>query len=178
MASIYRNSLNEIILENSISKQWDIAVSEWDIFEVSEDVDNKSSCICGKENIKYLFSIRNRINGNILFPIGSSCIKKFGRSDLQVLTNIYEKLFKLKHKLESNEFIEFSSEFFSRRLLEFMYDNGAFTDNKYNNFNGKRDYFFLTDMFNMRSSKSGRQDAKIKAILINSIFPFLKQFLE
>jgi len=30
----------------------------------------QSSCICGKENIKYLFTIKNNINGNSVYPIG------------------------------------------------------------------------------------------------------------
>lgn len=178
MISVYRNSLIENILENSQSDQWEKAVLEWEIFDVSEDVESKSSCICGKENIKYLFSIRNVLNGNMLSPIGSSCIKKFGRSDLRKLTFLYEQLFKLKHKLERGEYIEFSSSLFSRRLLDFLYDNGAFVDNKYNNFNGRRDYYFLTNIFNMRTPMSTRQDAKVKAILMNSVFPFLKRFLD
>ena len=55
---------------------------EWDITDWDEDYYLETSCLCGKENLRYLFTITNRENGNRLEPIGSQCIKKFERKDL------------------------------------------------------------------------------------------------
>jgi len=38
--------------------------------------------VCGHQQLRYLFTIENGRNGNVLFPIGSVCIKQFGRQDL------------------------------------------------------------------------------------------------
>lgn len=173
MSSIYRRNLLETIIGKSSSKSWDNAVLEWDIDDVIEDEDNESSCICGKENIRYLFTIRNIHNQNILFPIGSSCIKKFNREDLDELTLVREKLFKLFHAIKTNQFIELNSDYFSRKLLEYIFDQGAFRPNQYNHFDGENDFNFMLKMFNKRSKPSPSQLRKITAIIMTSIKPYL-----
>ena len=75
--------LMETVVSKSYSKKWDEAVLEWEIINCEEDSSLSSYCICGKDSLYYLFTIRNARNGNILYPIGSSCIKKFGREDLK-----------------------------------------------------------------------------------------------
>ena len=117
MSSIYVKNLIKTVIEKSVNKSWNTAVLEWEIDDVIEDEDNESSCICGKENIRYLFTIKNINNQNTLFPIGSSCIKKFDREDLNELTSVNEKLFKLFHAVKANEFITLNSEYFSRKIL-------------------------------------------------------------
>ena len=79
-------------------------------------------CICGKENIKYLYTIKNIYNANILFPIGSSCIKKFDRKDLREKTTLMEAQFKLLHAVEKNQFLMLSTDLFTRRLLLWLYE--------------------------------------------------------
>lgn len=177
MSSIYRRNLINTVIENSSSKSWDNAVLEWDIIDVIEDENDESSCICGKENIRYLFTIKNINNQHTLFPIGSSCIKKFDREDLNELTLINEKLFKLFHAIKANEFITLNSEYFSRKLLEYIFDQGAFIPNQYNNFNGENDFNFMLKMFNMRSKPSASQSRKITAIIMTSIKPYLMKIL-
>ncbi len=127
--SVYRENLIQTVLDNSNSYFWDSAVTEWEIDDCVEDDHNESSCICGKENIRYLFTIRNVVNGNVLHPIDSSCIKKFGRSDLNEQATVSEKLFQLMHCLEEGRFITLNSTFFSRKLLKYLYEDGAFIDN-------------------------------------------------
>ena len=39
-------------------------------------------CVCIKEHIRYLYTIRNELTGRTIYPIGSSCIKKFHRNDM------------------------------------------------------------------------------------------------
>ena len=72
-----RPLLKSALLDKSVSKDIDEAVNEWE--EVSEyHEDWSDTCICGKENIKYCFEIRNVKNNERLYPIGSQCIKHFG----------------------------------------------------------------------------------------------------
>ncbi|MDE0581457.1 hypothetical protein ON064_00135 [Planococcus sp. A6] len=177
MSSIYGRNLLETVIEKSSKKSWDSAVLEWEIDDVIEDKDNKSTCICGKENIRYLFTIRNSYNQNTLFPIGSSCIKKFNREDLNEITLINEKLFKLFHAIKTNKYIQLSSDYFSRKLLEYFFNQGVFKPSQYNNFNGEKDYNFMLKMFNMRSQPTASQSKKINAIIMTSIKPYLVHML-
>ena len=82
MARIYMERLIKTVIELSHGNDWDTAVVEWEIIDCEEDSTLSESCICGKEHLFYLFTIKNIITGSTLFPIGSSCIKKFGRDDL------------------------------------------------------------------------------------------------
>lgn len=175
MSSAYVENLIKSVIDNSQSNTWDLSVLEWEIEDCEEDEYLESSCICGKENLRYLYTIKNKYNNNILFPIGSSCIKKFGREDLSALTSLQEDMFNLLHAIKDRQFISLTSDFFSRKLLKALYDEGAF-DSDYNNFDGERDYDFMLKMFNKRNkhSISVDQNKKIKAIIVNSIRPFLE----
>lgn len=179
MASTYVERLIKRVIELSQSDNWDIAVKEWSIADCEEDDTLSNSCVCGKDHLYYLFTIENELNGNTLYPIGSSCIKKIGRADLYDEAAIREKLFKLYHAVEDGQFISLSPDFFSRKLLEKLYEDGAF-DCAYNNFNGYEDYEFLLSMFNKRdkSAITFKQQKKIRAIIVSSIRPYLRQQLE
>lgn len=125
-----------------------------------------------------MFTIINTVNGNELFPIGSSCIKKFGRDDLDNEASVREKMFKLYHAVENNQFISLSPEFFSRKLLRKLLDEGAF-DCEYNDYDGFDDYEFILKMFNKqdKSSITIGQEKKIRAIIVASIRPYLQSQL-
>lgn len=179
MSNTYRNNLIQKILEKSEADVWNEAVQEWAIDDCEEDTSLQSACICGKEDLRYLFTIRNIINENILFPIGSSCIKKFDRDDLNEKANIQEKLFKLLHAIENGNFITLSPEYFSRKLLRYLYDKDVFQANKYNNYDSKVDYEFMLKMFNKKDKDSItlNQQRKINAIIMASIRPYLVELL-
>lgn len=164
--------LFKVIIANSESKDWKNAVKEWSLIDTEEDEFAESECICGKENIRYLHKIKNNINGNIVFPVGSSCIKKFDRSDLNELISVKEKLFRLYHAVENREFLELSPDLFSRKLIKYLYDEGAFVSNN-ENYTAESNYDFFLKMFNKRSSLTIKEDKKVKAILLNSIKPFI-----
>lgn len=166
------------VIHCSESDNWQEAVVEWDIDDCEEDPSCSSECVCGKENIKYLYTIRNRYTGKILYPIGSSCINKFDRGDLREVTSLIESQFKLLHAVEEGRYLSLSAELFSRKLLRWLYDEGAF-NTAYNGYDGEEDYEFMLKMFNKRdkASISINQDKKIKAILLNSIKPFLQERL-
>lgn len=126
MDNAYVSNLIVTVIEHSDGEYWEDAVTEWEIDDCEEDVSCSSECVCGKENIKYLYTIRNVLNGNLLFPIGSSCIKKFNRTDMSEETILRESTFKLLHAVEDNRYLSLSTELFSRRLLRWLYDKGAF----------------------------------------------------
>lgn len=89
MASVYWERLIRRVLELSTANDWDTAVTEWEIADCEEDDTLSESCVCGKEHLYYLFTIENVVNGNTLFPIGSSCIK-----------NLVEKIWMTKWQFE------------------------------------------------------------------------------
>ena len=175
--SNYSKTLIKDVMDNSESGCWDDAVKEWEIVDVEEDECLEESCICGKEHLRYLFTIENQRNGNKLYPIGSCCIKKFGRNDLKLEVDCKEQLFKLLHAVEDNQYLKLSSEFFSRKLLRYLLDVGAFKPNQYNNYNPKNDYIFMLEMFNKRT-RTDKQNNKATAIILGSIKPFLQTELE
>jgi hypothetical protein len=179
LKSVYYNNLIKRVLDCSKTKTWEQAVQEWDVVDCVEDKMLSSSCVCGKENLRYLFTIKNRLTGKTLFPIGSSCIEKFGRADLNETATIREKLFKLLHAIENGDFITLSREHFSRKLLSYLFDNGAFRATSHNRHNPRLDYQFLLDMFNKRDKDSITlsQNKKISAIILNSVKPFLSSML-
>lgn len=178
-ANEYGEFFNKVI-EKSESKIWDKAVLEWDVTDCIEDDGCEESCICGKENIKYLFTIENQINNETIFPIGSSCIKKFKRKELDEKTNININLFGLLHEIEESGYINLKGEkrLFSRKLIDYLYNDGAFEANEYNNNDPRNDRDFLLRMFNKKSAIESKCQGKINAIMVNSIKPYLEKKLE
>ena len=179
MSSLYYNNLLKRVIDASESDVWELAVEEWVIFDCEEDETCSSYCLCGKENLRYLFTIKNIKNGNILYPIGSSCIQKFGRVDLKTETKVYEDMFRLLHAVENDEYITLDSGYFTRKLIVALYEEGAFPDNCYNDFDGRNDCEFMLDMFNKRDKTTitRSQQSKIRAIIGYEIKPFLQRKL-
>lgn len=174
-SSYFRNLINTV-LRYSDATEWKAAVLEWCIEDVEEDETLSESCICGKERLRYLFTIKNVVNGRKLYPIGSSCIKKFERTDLNEEVAVKEQLFKLLHAIEDNRYLTLSSEYFSRKLLRYLYELGAFKPSSYNGYNSYNDYQFMLDMFNKRN-RTEKQDKRTSAIILSSIKPFLQEML-
>lgn len=166
-------ALKTVVIANSIANNWDDAVQEWDMIGVSEDETMRSSCHCGKFGIRYLYEIYNRLNGNTLKPIGSECIKRFGRKDLRDKVSITGQYFNLRKAIYNNEFVQLSSKYFSRKLLRFLFEQGAFPSSKYNKGNPENDYNFMLAMFN-KKKRSEAQERKVRALLNTSIIPFVK----
>ena len=103
MASYYYQNLIKSVLEASTTDKWEIAVREWDIVDCQEDEKHLSECVCGKENLRYLFTIRNRKTGISLYPIGSTCIEKFGRDDLDSEVNVQLDMYNKRNKSNITE---------------------------------------------------------------------------
>ena len=176
--SVNYENLIKAVLSKSKSKEWRSAVMEWSVFDCEEDPTQAKKCICGKEGLYYLFTIKNDINGNTLFPIGSTCIKKFDRDDLYTEASLWEQEFKLYHAIEDGKFITLKNGFFTRKLLKKLYDDGAFKATEFNGFDPHSDYEFLLEMFNKRKEITDRQNRKCIAIILGSIKPFIKSRLK
>jgi len=166
-------TLKKVVIDASESDFWEEAVDEWEILECDIDDDMESMCICGKEGLKYCFTIKNQFNGKILYPIGSSCINQFGRNDLRQIVSVYEQLFNIRTKYNNRKKIELQD--LSRKLLYFLYEENVFKPTSYNHFRPKEDYDFLLTMFNQRRDPTEKQQAKINAIIINSIIPYIQR---
>lgn len=164
--SPYIENLIKPILEASLSTDWEAAVYEWDIIDCEEDEYAETQCLCGHEGIRYCFRIKNRHTGNIIFPIGSECIKKFKNKNLSAEISVYEKLFKLHDAIRNKEFIEINANYFSRKLLLYFVEKKAIDEYEYK---------FLVDMFNKRDKDnlSDRQIKKINGLLGYKIKPYL-----
>ena len=176
--SIYRENLINAVIDNSNANNWDDAVLEWDIVDCIEDETCSESCVCGKYGLRYLYTIVNDRNGNALHPIGSCCILKFNRIDLNEEISVREGMFRLLHAVEDNQFIELSPKFFTRKLITELYDCGAF-DTEYNDFDGEEDYNFFLKMFSKRKKEdiTYKMHKKIRAISYSSMRPYLMSVL-
>ncbi len=176
----YYENLIKVVIEASVADTWESAVLEWEIIDCTEDESAESQCVCKHEGLRYLYKIRNVKNGKKLFPIGSTCIKKFEREDLNEEISIMEQMFVLLHAVEKRELIELSSKYFSRKLLEYLYEKDVFVANEYNGFDGYNDYQFLLKMFNKvnKADITDAQHRKTSAIIMNSILPYLRKRLQ
>lgn len=179
-ANSYYEKLLKVVIDNSEGFSWEESVREWEIHDWEEDEDCLSECICGKKGIRYLYTIHNIKNNNFLVPIGSCCIKKFGRSDLNEEISTLEQMYKLLHAVDNRERIELTPEYFSKKLLYTLYEKNIFEPTQYNNYDGYNDYLFLLEMFKKRNKSeiTERQKRKITAIIMNSVLPYLRNTLK
>lgn len=124
-------------------------------------------CVCGQTGLADLYTIVNEHNGAHLFPIGSICVKQFGRSDLNQQVKVLKRLLHLREAIAAGTWIELTSEYFSRAILKDLYEQGAFPPNEWNRGDGRKDYVFLLNMFNQhdRDTLTDGQKKKIQVLL-------------
>lgn len=77
-----------------------IAFQEWEVTDCRTDVSN---CVCGHVGIKTLYTIKNTLNGSVIDPIGSSCIKKFGKKSMWESVKMFALANKKYRKKGKNE---------------------------------------------------------------------------
>lgn len=170
---------NEVI-SRSESDAWEEAVLEWDIVSEREDEDCAESCVCGHEHLRRLFTIRNRLNGNEIYPIGSTCIRKFERDDLNEDLECRRQALKLMHEAErlakeqgKGKCVEIDSGFFSRRLIYYLFEQGAFRRGGRSYGDADRDYGFMYDMFNKRKLDEGQRE-RTRELIRDYVYPWLR----
>lgn len=163
--------LQNTVIDYSSCKQWEYAIDEWEIVDFAEDTDMQASCVCGKERIKYLYTIENRKTGTVLEPIGSKCITKFGREDMKDQVNIYERLFKLVNARRDGKFIDLKGKekYFSNKLLDYLLDQEAINIGRHHT---------LKQLFNKRNELTYKQAKFATWIILNEIFPYLDREIE
>ena len=101
MITATRQLVDEI-LKKSNANTFEKAIEEWYVSGVSIDEARESSCVCGQDKLCYLYEITNRINGENLFPIGSSCITKFGNSRLNEEIDFYNCIVRINNAINNN----------------------------------------------------------------------------
>lgn len=159
--------LRNAVIGASRHQSWSDAVDEWEVVGLEEDPNGSGICICGQLGLVKLFTIRNNESRIELYPIGSSCISHFDRSDLNQDVATLTALAKLRSSVQRHEEITLTGDYFSRTLLEYFYDQGVFPDNHWNNNDGWNDYEFLLSMFNKhhRDEITKKQQRKIYVLL-------------
>ena len=166
---------NEVI-SKSESDVWEKAVQEWEIVSEREDEDRSESCVCGHERLRHLFAIRNFHNGNVIYPIGSTCIKKFERDDLNEDLQCRHQAIRLMHEAErlgKGNYVEIDSGFFSRKLIYYLFKNGAFQRGGRPIGYADADYGFLYDMFNKRTLDEEQRN-KSRELIRDYVYPWLR----
>ncbi len=176
----YEENFIEEIVFNSISDNWEEASKEWKIINCLEDYSGSEQCVCGRNEIKYSYTIKNKYNGNIIYPIGGACIRKFKTKEIEEEIVFSESLFKLLHAVEDGENILLTSKYFSEELLHILYIKGAFPANVHNDFSPYKDFGFMIRMFRVKDKKviTHSQQDKINYIIDEFIVPFLETELE
>lgn len=168
-------SLVRAVVASSRSNVWAVAVDEWQIVDLQEDSSGTGVCVCGQQNLVKLFTIRNELNGSDLFPIGSVCVNKFGRADLDRNVDLLTGLHTLRKAIVERRDTPLTSEYFSRAMLEDFFFRDVFTPDQWNHDDGENDYNFLVKMFNKRDKDSitTGQHNKIYMLLQHKVFPFV-----
>ena len=170
------DALERAVISNSQSRTWSAATLGWEVIGLDEDPNGAGVCVCGHTDLRWLFNIENRRNGSVLHPIGSVCVNHFEREDLDRDVNVLPRLLAMRAALLEGENVILTAKFFSRALLEYLEDSGAFPLDQWNTVDGHEDYWFLLEMFNKRNKDAHTkgQRWKIRILLRDKVFPFVR----
>lgn len=169
-------ALKNAVIEASEADNWEDAVKEWEVVSCEEDDTLSESCICGQEQLRYLYTIRNLNNENELYPIGSSCINRFGRESMTDDADFLCKLSMLNHmggQLWRCNWHDLKS-YLSRRMIEWLWDSGVFEDTFSD---GKETYDMMLDIFNKRNP-TYRQTRAFRTVLYYTVLPWYRDNYE
>ena len=146
MGNLYTDNLIGTVIGLSVADDWEGARREWEIVGCEVDETHSATCVCGKEGLRYVYTIANTETGETLSPIGSSCIKKFEQSDMDEELAGWQQAIKLMEeaaRIGKEDYVHLHSGSYSRKLLYFLYEQDAFRPTKYNGYDGYNDYLFL-----------------------------------
>lgn len=91
-----------VVVAHSEADEWSLARLEWTRMEHPVDDlgpnyrDEEVSCVCGQEDLRYLFRIDNAVNDEILYPVGSKCV---GRINIELGSRARSMIYQHKKKL-------------------------------------------------------------------------------
>lgn len=170
------DALATAVVGESEASDWASAVLEWQMVGVEHDPEARGVCVCGQTGLAHLFTIRNQHNDAWLYPIGSTCINQFGRADLDRDVDVLPGLLGLREALRTQQRVDLTADHFSRAMLAYLYEEGAFPPDRWNGGDGRNDYEFLLKMFNKRNKDeiTHPQRRKISALLNGRVFPFVR----
>ena len=142
MSEKVRQGLVGAVIEASVADTWTEAVIEWDVDGMAEDDSGLYSCLCGQQGLRYVYTIRNVENGRSLTPIGSECIRKFGRGAMVDDANRLRLLAEMRALAASGRPLDLKRDL-TRARLRALHDGGLLDDWAYR---------FLLDLFNKRAT--------------------------
>lgn len=167
--------LRSAVITASDAGKWKKALLEWDVTSVEEHPTSDGECVCGQTGLLWMYTITNEVNGAELFPIGSSCVNHFGRTELNRRVDVFRKLVLVRDTVNDGNTVDMTTEFFSRAALEFLYEEGVFTPDAFNHGDGWNDCEFLLKMFGKRdkSTINSKQQYKMRMLIENKVIPFV-----
>ncbi len=137
------------LLKLSFSKTWDEAKLEWDLIEVEKVSESDTEeCVCGKNPIMEICTIKNKINNNIA-RVGNSCVKKF--------INKSDKIFRSISQIKKS-----SDNSLNAETISFAFEKQWIT---------QKDRDFYIDIFRKRnlSDKQSNWKTSINKKILNKI---------
>lgn len=147
-----RLRLMAVICEASGGVSWDTARGQWSVTARGIDPTSSATCVCGHVGLKTLYQIRNVVTGEVVYPIGSSCINLFGDKSLGEGVKVLSAMVDLQLIAAERDF-DFKADF-TRWGIRALHLYGVVDGPECR---------FLLKMFNRRTEPSGMQrewDAK------------------
>lgn len=169
-------NLKRVVESQSAAAHFSCAVLEWDVVELEENPQQDGECVCGQQNLKLMFTIHNRVNGAKIYPIGSQCVNHFERKDLNEQVSVLSSALKLRKSFLNGENVTVTAQYFTKAVLGWLQDEGAFGPDQYNGDDPQGDHSFLIKMFNKCdiSAISRAQNRKVHMLLTRKVKPFVE----
>lgn len=121
-----REALREAVIAESESDTWAYAQLEWTY--AGERLDGPDTCHCGQQNLTYRFVVRNKLNGRVLAPIGSTCIHAHFdlNTDLLLAVKVGKEYLQAVRAALEGQPLELTTTF-TRRALALARERGTIT---------------------------------------------------
>lgn len=176
LSNMYFEQLKRTVLSCSKSNVWQEAKNEWHVSGQRLDKSDDDTCVCGYHPITNLYEITNDETGDVLFPIGSVCIKKFESSrmnqGMQVASQMASLMLHDKKYFASLDHLNRSAGF-SHKVIDQLYRQHVFPPTKYNHFDPSEERDFMIKMFDRRSDLTFGQKYRLHRDLVDYVYPFL-----
>lgn len=70
MGNLYTDNLIGTVIGLSVADDWEGARREWEIVGCEVDETHSATCVCGKEGLRYVYTIANTETGETLSRLG------------------------------------------------------------------------------------------------------------